>query len=110
MAYLTTDQLADGNQSNTLAPGETATVILTEYAPFTSKKGVTIPKHLAKNTDTGAELEFVGFKFHDAVKPLNDQIIPGITALKVMCLDNSTQYPDYEVSVAALGATEEAPF
>ena len=116
MAYLNEEQLKDGSvANNTIAPGDTANVVLTEYAPFQSKKGTTIPKHKGKDADTGVEYEFVGFKFHDAVKQLNDAIVPGVTVVRVECLDNGTIYSDYELSVvvgavAKEVAKDEIPF
>jgi hypothetical protein len=111
MAYLTDDQLKDGSsEQKTVALGKTANVVLTEYAPFQygPAKDKTMPKHLGKDADTGEEYEFVGFAFHDAVKGLNDAITPGITVVRVSCLDNGTKYPDYELSVVT-GVAGAAP-
>lgn len=113
MGYLNEDQMKDGNTSNTVAPGKTANVILTEYAPFAygPNKDKTMPKHLGQDADNGQAYEFVGFAFHDCVKSLNDSIIPGMTVVQVKCLDNGTKYPDYELSVVTGAAkTEEKPF
>lgn len=107
MSYLTNEQMQDGQQSNTLDAGTEARVVLTGYEPFQSKKGNTIPKHLGFDNVTGARYEFVGFKFHEAVKELNDSIVPNVTVLDVQCLDNGTQYPDYEVNVTSDKANAE---
>ncbi len=114
MGYLNEEQMADGSSvEKTVAPGSSANVILTEYTPF--KYGVnkdrTMPQHKGKDADTGEELTFTGFAFHDCVKSLNDSIIPGMTVVQVKCLDNGTKYPDYELSVVTGAAkTEEKPF
>lgn len=102
MSYLNAEQLAHGTTLiSTVAPGKTANVVLTEYAPFNygPTKEKTMPKHIGMDADTGTEYEFVGFAFHDAVKQLNDAIEPGVTVVKVECLDNGTKYPDYALSV-----------
>lgn len=99
MGYLNEEQMKDGSQSSTVEAGETARVVLTAYEPFQSKKGNTIPKHLGYDNDTLAGYEFVGFKFHEAVKEINDSITPGETVIEVQCLDNSTAYPDYAITV-----------
>lgn len=115
MPYLNEEQLQDGsNNSNTIAPGKSANVVLTEYSPFQyEKNGVTktMPKHKGTDAESGQEYEFVGFLFHDAVKQLNDAIIPGQTVVNVKCIDNGTKYSDYELTIVA--GTEkkaEAPF
>lgn len=116
MAYLTPEQVNEGRNDGTLAPGSSANVVVMEYAPFTSKKGKTIPKHIVKDAESGTVYELVGYAFHDAIGQLNqDAIIPEQTVLHVKCLDNGTQYPDFEVTlVGAAQATadsgEKIPF
>jgi len=101
MSYLTPDQLNDGNSDRTLLPGTTANVVLTEYTPFNfgQNKDKVMPQHKGKNADSGEELTFTGFAFHEAVKGLNDAIVPGNTVIRVECLDNGTKYPDYSLSI-----------
>jgi hypothetical protein len=110
--------------NGTVAPGTKANVVLVSYEPFQSKSGKTIPKHKGKDADTGAEYEFVGFKFHDAFKGLlpagatqeeiDRLIVPEITVVEVECLENGSQYPDYVLSIKsapqAAGAPATAPF
>jgi hypothetical protein len=115
MGYINQDQaLKDGNtEVSTVAPGTVAKVILTEYAPFQygPMKDKTMPKHLGKDADTGAEYEFVGFKFHDAWKEAtaNLDFEPGVTVFQVECLENGSKYPDYAIKiVSATKVKEEA--
>jgi len=114
MGYLSKDQLNDGNtQPATLAPGQSANVILNEYKPFQygTNKEKTMPKHLGQDADTGEQYEFVGFDFHEAIREHNEAIIPGVTVLHIECLDNGTKYPGYAIKVVAGGATSDAaPF
>lgn len=101
MGYLTEEQKKDGSgMGDTVAVGESARVVLTEYAPFQTKKGKTMPKHLGFDNNTGARYEFTGYAFHEAVKELSDSITPNVTVLDVQCLDNSTQWPDYSLIVS----------
>lgn len=114
MAYLTPDQMQDGNsEQKTVKPGTSANVVLTDYAPFNygPNKDKVMPKHLGTDAETGEKYEFVGFAFHDAVKQLNDDIVPGTTVVNVKCLDTGTKYPDYELTIVK--GTEkkaDAPF
>jgi hypothetical protein len=121
MSYLTPEQKQMGSnlKANTLAAGEVANVVLTAFAPFDYvKDGVTktMLKHLGTNADTGETYEFFGFSFHEAVAKISDDIVEGVTVLKVECLDNGTKYPDYAISIAPnqtaqqFTKTEEAPF
>lgn len=118
MALLSQEELAIGNNEggNTLAPGSTANIVITSFAPFKfgPTKEKTMPKYIAKDADTGADYEFVGFKFHDAIKPLNDNIVAEATVIRVECLDNGTKYPDYQLTVVAgaekATAASSAPF
>ena len=115
MSYLTSDQLKDGaNDGRTIPAGQTANVILTEYASFNygPNKDKVMPKHLGKDADTNEDYEFVGFAFHDAVKQLNDSIEPGITVIRVEVLDNGTKYSDYSLSIVkgTEKKAEEKPF
>lgn len=117
MGYHNQDQAMKdgGNAVTTVNPGTTANVVLTEYAPFNygPTKEKTMPKHLGKDADTGAEYEFVGFKFHDAWKEATatSDFEPGVTVFQVECLENGTKYPDYALRiVSATKVKEEAPF
>ena len=114
MPFLSAQEMAigDGNGGNTVKAGSSANVVLTKFDPFQygANKEKTMPKYFAKDADTGETYEFVGFKFHDCVKELNDRIGED-TVVHVKCLDNGTKYPDYELTVASLGAKkEDAPF
>jgi hypothetical protein len=97
MSYLTPEQMADGS-ALTLLAGQKAEVIMMAYDPFPTKSGTKMPKHIAVNAKTQAKMEFVGYKFHNAIKPFNDQI-EADTVLEVTCIENGTDYPDYSIKV-----------
>ena len=106
MSYLNPDQMNDGNsQLKTILPDQAANIVLVSYDPFKygANKDKTMPKHLAKNADTGEDLEFVGLAFHEAIKPFNEQIIPQVSVLHVECLNNGTKYPDYSIKMVLAG-------
>lgn len=113
MGYANQEQaLKDGNtEVSTVAPGSTANVILTEYAPFQygPMKDKTMPKHLGKDADTGTDYEFVGFKFHDAWKAATAQLDfePGVTVFQVECLENGSKYPDYAIKVVSAAIVKD---
>lgn len=103
MSYLNKEEMQHGgNAIETIKPGDNARVVLTSYEPFQfgAAKDKTMPKHLGYDNDSGTAYEFVGYAFHDAIKPINDVIVPGETVLEVQCLDNGTKYPDYAVAVS----------
>jgi len=111
MSYLTNEQMLDGSTDNTIKPGSSANVVLVSYEPFTSKKGKTIPKHIAKDADTGATYELVGYAVHDCLKQLNDSIVPEQTVVNIKCIDNGSAYPDFEATIVGVPAKEESkPF
>jgi hypothetical protein len=99
MSYLTPEQMADGS-ALTLLAGQKAEVIMMAYEPFQTKSGVKMPKHIAVNAKTNAKMEFVGFKFHNAIKPFNEQI-EAETVVEVSCIENGTDYPDYHIKIAS---------
>lgn len=101
--------------SATLEPGQKAKVVITRYEPFFygENKDKKMPKYLAVNADTNQPLEFVGFRFHDEIKKINDMIEPTVTVLDVECVDNGTKYPDYAIGIVAGGKAareDESPF
>lgn len=102
MSILTPDQMNIGSDTGaTIAPGKSANIVITSFTPFQygTNKDKTMPKYLAKDADTGMDYEFVGFQFHDCVKELNDSLELDVTVINVVCLDNGTKYPDYELTV-----------
>lgn len=108
MAYLTPEQMQEDEVKSDIREmkaGETMNVVLTEYAPFQygENKEKTMKKHLGFNADTNEKMQFVGFAFHDEVKRLSDQIEPGVTVLKVECLDSGSKYPDFALSIVSGG-------
>ena len=113
MALLTPEQMQDDTlDKKTLSPGETANIVITKYDPFMygPNKDKEMKKYLARNADTGAELEFVGFAFHDCVKELNDSLNFDETVIKVECIDNSSKYPDFKFTVVAGEKTDSIAF
>jgi hypothetical protein len=109
MGYLTEEQKKEFNNSITLKPGEKANVVFKSYEPFMygPSKDKKMPKHIVINADTNTEMEFVGFKFHDALTEISDDIVESVTIVEVECIDNGTAYPDYEMKIMA-GAAESA--
>jgi hypothetical protein len=118
MGYITEDEVNEFGGSKELKRGQKVNVVLDEYAPFFygENKDKKMPKHLGHNADTGEELEFVGFDFHEKVGELNDDIVPGSTVLEVECVDNDAKFAEYNMSVWKGGAgksedkNEEVPF
>lgn len=113
MSLLSTEEVNESfGGSATLEPGQKAKVIITRYEPFFygENKDKKMPKYLAVNAESNEPLEFVGFRFHEEIKSINDRIEPAVTVLDVECVDNGTKYPDYAISVAEGGKAEETPF
>lgn len=113
MAFLNEEQMEVGSSNGaTLIPGQTANVVLTEFAPFKyGDDGKQMPKYYVRDAHSGKVYEFVGFKFHEAVKQINDAIEANATVVHVTCIKNekSDKYHDYELTVVSGAKAKPAP-